>query len=211
MPDPYSADLDAPACSAFATPSATDQGQGRSDAGPFAELSPPYSTIVVDPPWHYAKTNPDKSGEGYKGARGLPYGSMSLDEIKALPVGDLTADGRCFLWITNRYLRYGWDVLEAWGFDVQDRTLVWCKAPRATTPVTTEFVLMGRKGNPPRLPWHGTTWFQWAHTSHHSAKPDAFGDLVESWCPGPYLELFARAPRLGWDAWGHGYEIGASA
>ncbi len=173
-------------------------------------LTPPYSTICADPPWHYEKVNPDNTHTGYVGG-GLPYSGMSLDEIKALPVGDLTVDGRCFLWVTNRYLRHGWDVLEAWGFDVQDRTLVWCKPPRGTTPVTTEFVLMGRKGNPPRLPWHGTTWFQWPHTPHHSAKPDAFGDLVESWCPGPYVELFARAPRLGWDSWGYGYEIGASA
>lgn len=178
---------------------------------PFEELNPPYSTIVADPPWHYAKTNADKSGEGYHGSPGLPYASMTLEAIKALPVGDLTMDGRCFLWTTNRYLRHSWDVLEAWGFETQDRTLVWCKPPRATTPVTTEFVLLGRKGSPPRMPWHGTTWFQWPHTPHHSAKPDAFGDLVESWCPGPYVELFCRRPRLGWDSWGKGYEIGATA
>ena len=36
----------------------------------------------------------------------------------------------------------------------------------------------------------------------HSAKPDAFYDLVESVSPGPYLELFARRQRLGWDTWG---------
>jgi N6-adenosine-specific RNA methylase IME4 len=172
----------------------------------FAELSPPYSTIVVDPPWHYDKVNPDKDREGYKGG-GLAYSSMTLDEIKALPIGGLADDSRCFLWVTNRYLRHGWDVLEAWGFDVQDRVLVWCKTPRATTPVTTEFVLIGKLGNPARLPWHGTTWFQWPLQPVHSQKPDAFADLVESWCPGPYVELFARAPRLGWDSWGHGYEL----
>ena len=175
-------------------------------ASPWLDLRPPYATVVVDPPWHYTKTNPDKSGDGYVGRSGLPYSSMSLDEIKALPVGDLVTDGRCFLWVTNRYLRHGWDVLEAWGFDVLDRTLVWCKPPRATTPVTTEFVLIGRKGRPDRLPWHGTTWFTWSHTRGHSVKPAAFGDLVESWCPGPYIELFARAPRFGWDSWGHGHE-----
>jgi N6-adenosine-specific RNA methylase IME4 len=196
----------------------TDRSVPTAPPAPFAELAPPYSTIVADPPWHYAKTNPDapryvvdgrvlSSGVHATGG-GLPYAAMSLGEIKALPVGDLTADGRCFLWTTNRYLRHSWDVLEAWGFEPQDRTLVWCKAPRATMPVTTEFVLIGKKGNPPRMPWHGTTWFQWPHTSEHSAKPDAFGDLVESWCPGPYVELFCRRPRLGWDSWGKGYEIG---
>lgn len=188
----------------------------------FAELSPPYSTIVVDPPWQYAKVNADapryvvdgvtlSSGIHKRGA-GLPYSGMPLDEIKALPVAEIAADdARLFLWVTNRYLRHAWSIAEAWGFAPQDRTLVWCKSPRATTPVTTEFVLIAKRGNPPRMPWHGTTWFQWAHQRGHSTKPAAFGDLVEAWCPGPYVELFARAPRLGWDAWGHGYEIGATA
>ena len=171
-------------------------------------LNPPYRTIVADPPWHYSKTNPDKSAEGYRGRRGLPYSGMALDEIKALPVADLAhPDGaRLYLWTTNRWLRHCWDVAEAWGFVPQDRVLVWCKAPRATTPVTTEFVLVAKRGNPDRMPWANTTWFQWPHQPVHSMKPPAFGDLVESWSPGPYVELFARQPRLGWDAWGHGYE-----
>jgi N6-adenosine-specific RNA methylase IME4 len=181
----------------------TQRAKAHEDETAWEGLSPPYSTIVADPPWH-----PDKSGDGYAGAKGLPYGSMSLGEIRALPVDDVAADdARLFLWTTNRYLRHSWSVVEAWGFEPLERTLVWCKAPRATTPVTTEFVIMGKRGRPPRLPWHGTTWFQWPHQSHHSAKPAAFGDLVESWCPGPYVELFARAPRLGWDSWGKGYEV----
>jgi N6-adenosine-specific RNA methylase IME4 len=172
-------------------------------------LSPPYSTIVADPPWQYAKINPDNGEPGHKG-EGLPYSGMSLDNIKALPVSELAADTRLFMWVTNRYLRHAWDVIESWGFDTLDRTLVWCKPPRCTTPVTTEFLLMGRKGNPPKLPWHGTTWFAWPLQSAHSQKPAAAFDLIESWCPGPYVELFARAPRLGWDSWGFGYESGAA-
>jgi N6-adenosine-specific RNA methylase IME4 len=169
-------------------------------------LQPPYATLVVDPPWHYAKVNPDNTHTGYRG-KGLPYSSLTLAEIRELPITDVAgADARCFLWITNRYLRHGWSVLESWGFQPQDRILVWCKAPRGTTPVTTEFVLIGKRGSPPTMPWHGTTWFQWPHRGPHSAKPDAFLDLVEAWCPGPYVELFARSPRMGWDSWGHGWE-----
>ena len=37
----------------------------------------------------------------------------------------------------------------------------------------------------------------------HSRKPDAFMDLVEQVSPGPYLELFARRQRLGWDTYGN--------
>jgi N6-adenosine-specific RNA methylase IME4 len=54
------------------------------------------------------------------------------------------------------------------------------------------------------------SWWEWPR-SGHSAKPSAFLDLVETVSPGPYVELFARQPRLGWDAWGHGYEIGAAS
>lgn len=176
-------------------------------------LTPPYSTIVADPPWHYDQINPPNPWMNVREATRRPYmggpltySSLSLDEIKGLPVGDLTTDGRCFLWATNRYLRYAWDVLEAWGFHPMGRTLVWCKTPRGTMNITTEFVLIGTKGRPPKMPWHNSTWFDWPLTRGHSVKPPGFLDLVESWCPGPYVELFARAPRLGWDSWGLGYE-----
>ena len=45
-------------------------------------------------------------------------------------------------------------------------------------------------------------WFQWP-VAEHSRKPEAFLDLVEHVSPGPYLELFARRQRLGWDTWGN--------
>ena len=172
-------------------------------------LSPPYATIVADPPWPYENANPPKTAEGYKGNAPLPYSGMDLADIKALPVADLADDTRLFMWVTNRYLRHAWDVIEAWGFTAQDRTLVWCKLPRCTANVTTEYIVLGKRGKPERMPWSGTTWYQWPHQSAHSKKPDAFVDLVEQWCPGPYVELFARQPRLGWDHWGHGYEVSA--
>lgn len=50
-----------------------------------------------------------------------------------------------------------------------------------------------------------TTWFQWPR-GRHSVKPAAFFDIVEQVSPPPYVELFARSPRLGWDSWGKGYE-----
>ena len=176
-------------------------------------LNPPYRTIVADPPWHYDLVNPANPGlAGHVGRpvdrTPLAYSGMTVDEVRAVGVGDL-ADTHCrlYLWTTNRYLRHAWSVVEAWGFKAQDRVLVWCKPPMGTTPVTTEFILMGKRGKPPRMPWHNTTWFDWPRPHHeHSVKPAAFGDLVESWSPGPYVELFARQPRLGWDHWGYGIE-----
>ena len=46
-----------------------------------------------------------------------------------------------------------------------------------------------------------TRWFQWPR-GPHSAKPEAFLDLVEQVSAGPYVELFARRARFGWDYWG---------
>jgi N6-adenosine-specific RNA methylase IME4 len=45
------------------------------------------------------------------------------------------------------------------------------------------------------------TWYR-APRAEHSAKPDLFTDLIERMSPGPYVELFARRARFGWDYWG---------
>ena len=37
----------------------------------------------------------------------------------------------------------------------------------------------------------------------HSRKPDEFVNLIENCSPGPYLEMFARGNRDGWDMWGN--------
>lgn len=37
----------------------------------------------------------------------------------------------------------------------------------------------------------------------HSRKPDEIYDIIEECSPGPYLELFARFRRSGWDQWGN--------
>ncbi len=192
-------------------------------------LTGPYPTIVADPPWYYDSTSapipasadpnaPASWRHKRAGKAGLGYSSMTLDEIKGLPVGDLADDSRLFLWTTNRYLWDARSVMESWGFTPSDRLFVWCKTPRGTATITTEFFLVGKRGSPPRLPWSNTTWWNWplqgggtSLRGAHSRKPAAFFDLVEQWSPGPYVELFARAPRLGWDHWGHGYEIGAAA
>ena len=170
-------------------------------------LNPPYSTIVADPPWTYEQGGPTT---GFAPLRPPPYSMMKLEEIRALPVGDLAADAaHLYLWTTNRYLRASFALAEWWGFG-HSQTLTWCKPPRGIGPGgafsnTTEFVLYCRRGSLAYQARVDTTWFQWPR-GRHSVKPDPFLDLVEHVSPGPYVELFARAPRLGWDSWGLGYE-----
>lgn len=68
---------------------------------------------------------------------------------------------------------------------------------------TSEFVLYARKGKPEHLERADATWWEWPR-GEHSQKPDAFLDLVERHPPGPYVELFARRARFGWDYAGDG-------
>jgi N6-adenosine-specific RNA methylase IME4 len=188
----------------------------------WADLSPPYATIVADPPWDYpegfagghsgSRTNPNRPPSAVA-VEALPYSSMSLDEITALDVAALAADDcRLFLWTTNRYLPDSFAVLGAWGFTYK-QTLVWHKTavnmPASVAPNSAEFLIVGAKGSPQRLvtaPSAVIAHQGFGRGGQHSRKPDAFMDLVEGVSPGPYVELFSRRPRFGWDHWGLGYE-----
>lgn len=156
--------------------------------------------------------------------RPLDYPTMSVAEIAALPVREIafadfggpsrkprraaglpTHEGsHLFLWTTTQFLVAAHEVALAWGFK-PSAVLVWCKPPGGLVGGTfysnVEFVIYGRRGAPATLDGANTRWFTWPR-GVHSSKPDAFYDLVERACPGPYLELFARRARFGWDYWG---------
>jgi N6-adenosine-specific RNA methylase IME4 len=187
----------------------------------FAELSPPYSTIVADPPWHYDGYASTSGAVGTRFGpteqRSMPYSTMTVAEIASLPVGDLAAsDAFAFLWTTNAYLNAAFGVLDSWGFAYR-QTLVWHKTGNPTpfggtiAPNHAEYLLLGARGRPPVLGRVASSVIAAHKPQRHSVKPGLFLDIVERVSPGPYVELFCRRPRLGWDSWGHGYEIGASA
>lgn len=164
-----------------------------------------YRTIVADPPWEYDRFvgRTIGGGEGWE-ARPLPYGGMSLKEIADLPVDDLAEkDARLFLWTTNRYLPYASWVASCWHFDYS-QTLVWRKTnpspyPGAVAVMDVEFLVVAQRGTPGRPDFVRSSVIEAAIRGGHSAKPDAALDLIEQVSPGPYLELFARRARFGWD------------
>jgi N6-adenosine-specific RNA methylase IME4 len=191
-------------------------------------LSPPYGTIVADPPWHYDNAESGGFIRSVKNdgtiARGVTdaYGRMDHTSLCAMPTADLAAaDSHLYLWTTNAFMVEAHEIARAWGF-APKTILTWVKvhqdAPGRVSMKTgyyfrgaTEHVLFCVRGSQPLLTDEGMpTAYLWPRIGRHSEKPAAFGDLVEKCSPGPYVELFARAPRLGWDHWGHGYEIGAS-
>lgn len=179
-------------------------------------MSKKYQIIYADPPWEYKEGWPAWRGEGKR--KPLPYSSMTLDEIKALPVNRfLKNEGYLFLWSTNRYLEQGFEVLRAWGC-IPKQTLTWCKKPVGIGPGgmfanTTEFLIIGQKirqgtnahGARTKRERVNTSWFL-EPKSHHSKKPSKFRELIERTCYGPYLELFAREKTEGWDVWGNEVE-----
>jgi len=130
--------------------------------------------------------------------------------VAALNVGDLAAaNAHLYLWTTNPILPEAFAVMDAWGFTYVTM-LTWLKTGTLGMGYyfrgDTEHVLFGVRG---KLPIHPANrrrnWFE-AMKHRHSVKPAAFFDLVEFVSPGPYVELFARQPRLGWDSWGFGFE-----
>ena len=181
-----------------------------------------YRTIVVDPPW------PQNAGPGFDGrahdsrvkrnvgtrtnsrTRPLPYQTMSVEQIAALPVREVADDdAHLYLWLTNRHVPNGYEIAQAWGLRPVT-LLTWCKPPMGAGlggafVQTTEFILFARRGKDVRRERCDTTWWQWSRGYDargkplHSAKPDAFLDVVEQISPEPRVELFARRARFGWD------------
>ena len=165
-----------------------------------------YKTIVADPPWR-TTTGPKGFGYSDSGHAKLEYPVMTMDEIKALPVNELADESaHLYVWTTNILVRQCYEVVEAWGFK-PSVLLTWAKNPIGmglgdAFGITTEHVVFGHRGGlrpKCRVP---STWWNWKR-GRHSAKPEAFIDIVESVSPGPYLELFARRNRLGWHTWGN--------
>jgi len=165
-----------------------------------------FKTIVADPPWR-TTTGPAGFGYGGSGHLKLKYPTMTIAEIKALPVGELADEAaHLYLWTTNILVRPAYEVVEAWGFK-PSVLLTWAKNPIGiglgdAFGITTEHVIFGHRGGLRPLRREPSTWWNWKR-GRHSAKPEAFIDMVESVSPGPYLELFARRNRLGWATWGN--------
>lgn len=193
-------------------------------AADWSGLTPPYSAIVADPPWRYrTRQGITARTSHHTTVAEEHYSTMTNDEIAALPVADLAADNaHLYLWTTNPKL-YGQrkrgelgpvEIMEAWGFRYVT-LLTWIKKGALGMGFyfrgETEHVLFGVRGDlgipvEKRL----VNWFE-APKTGHSRKPNKFFEIVHHVSPGPYLELFSREPRLGWDSWGKGVELSREA
>jgi N6-adenosine-specific RNA methylase IME4 len=167
---------------------------------------------LADPPWQFQNRTGKVAPEHRRLNR---YGTMTLDDIKALPVSQAAADTcHLYLWVPNALLPEGLAVLAAWGFQYKSN-IVWHKVRKDGGPDgrgvgfyfrnTTELVLFGVRGKNARTLAPGRSQVNILRTQkrEHSRKPDEFYDIVESCSSAPYLELFARGTRRGWSSWGN--------
>ena len=171
-----------------------------------------YQTIYADPPWRFQNRTGKVAPEHKRLAR---YGTMKLEEIKQLPVAEV-ADEKChlYLWVPNALLPEGLEVMEAWGFSYKTNT-IWEKVRKDGMPDgrgvgfyfrnVTEILLFGIKGDKNRTLDPGRTQVNLIRSMkrEHSRKPEEFSALIESCSSAPFLELFARGNRDGWDMWGN--------
>ena len=179
-----------------------------------------FRCIVADPPWPIARDWPVgriPKGATHDGRRTpIPYPTMTLAEIEAMPVSGVAAkDAHLYLWTVNRFLAEGIQIAKAWGFRYT-QTLTWAKTPMGLGPGGTfagnvEFIVLAKRGSLKPMRRVETMWWNWPRTGRHSRKPEAFQDIVESVSPGPRLELFARRPREGWTVWGNEVEANDQA
>ena len=139
---------------------------------------------------------------------------MSIEEIKALPVGDLAAkDCALFLWITFPCLFEALEVLESWGFSYKTVAFVWIKQNRKNdnlftgmgywTRANAEICILATKGHPKRVS-ASVHQVIISHIEEHSKKPQEARDrIVKLMGNVPKIELFARNTTPGWDVWGN--------
>jgi N6-adenosine-specific RNA methylase IME4 len=171
-----------------------------------------FATIMADPPWQFANRTGKIAPEHRRLSR---YGTMTLDEIKALPVGEIAAPtAHLYLWCPNALLPEGLAVMREWGFSYKSN-IVWHKVRKDGGSDgrgvgfyfrnVTELVLFGVRGKGARTLAPGRSQVNLLATRkrEHSRKPDEQYAIIEACSPGPFLELFARGVRQDWACWGN--------
>lgn len=149
-----------------------------------------FATLVLDPPWR-----DDSISETQRPA----YATMTLAEIAALPVaGWAMPECHLYLWVPNNLLLEAGALLPGWGFAYKT-VLTWRKPKWGTGRYfrnDTEQVLFATRGGLMTRSDAIGSGFE-APVGAHSAKPDAFYDLVRAASHAPYGEGFQRQARPG--------------
>jgi len=178
------------------------------DSMNFSLPSKRYRVIYADPPWTFKTFSVKGKGRSAE----AHYDCMGLDDLKALPVADRAADDAILLmWATDPLLDKAMEVVRAWGFTYKTVGFYWVKQNASSegfftgmgfwTRANPEQCLLATRGHPKRLATDVKKLVV-SRRREHSRKPDEMYGHIERLAAGPYLEMFARSSRSGWDSWG---------
>ena len=166
-----------------------------------------FSIIYADPPWAYREVI-NKQGKDTSAAD-WHYPTLTMDELKALPVADIAADDcLLFLWVSSPNLLDCIKVGEHWGFKFKQVPFVWDKQRTVVghyTLTQCELCLVFKRGKIPKP--RGKTnvrQLQSIPREKHSKKPDRIRQLIGLMFPTQSkIELFARNTADSWYSWGN--------
>lgn len=173
-----------------------------------------FKTILADPPWLF-QNRTGKIAPEHK--RLFRYGTMTNEDIINLPVKEIACpNSHLYLWVPNALIDLGLQVMKSWGFTYKTN-IIWYKVRKDGGPDrrgvgfyyrnVTEMVLFGVRGRMRTLqPGRSMPNIIITQKREHSRKPDEQYDVIEQCSPGPYIELFARTPKEGWESWGNQVE-----
>jgi len=177
-----------------------------------------YNVILADPPWQFGSKAYQDSNRDMLKLEKTQYDTMSIKDIKALPVKNISKDDcALFMWTTDAHLKEAIEVMESWGFKYKTIAFVWIKKYESGSLVynfapwtlkSHEICLFGIKG---KMGQHKTAnnikGLVEAIRTGHSQKPDEVMKRIEGlFGNSPKIELFARRKREGWDSWGNEVE-----
>jgi len=163
--------------------------------------------LCADPPWQFGDKLPGPSRGAEKN-----YSVLSQEGIEKFPLPSLANDALLFLWRVSSQVEEAYRVMRAWGF-VPKTEIIWLKKTSSgkrwfgmgrIVRAEHETCIVGKRGKVDVLCKNIRSTFE-APAGAHSEKPEIFyTDIVEKLTPGPYVELFARRRRKGWESYGDG-------
>jgi N6-adenosine-specific RNA methylase IME4 len=161
-----------------------------------------YGAILVDAPWDNADSiTPKQPFSSYPG--GWPYPTMRISEVEKLDIPGLAGPNcHLYLWVMNSFLPHGCYLMQHWGFKYS-QIITWVKPSGVGNwwVNRTQHMLFGYRGRMTMKTKCIDNVFG-STPVRHSEKPDLSYDIIEAASHGPYVEVFARRQRPGWDVWG---------
>jgi N6-adenosine-specific RNA methylase IME4 len=174
-----------------------------------------YSVIYADPPWAFETF----SANGHGRSAEAHYDCMSLEDIRKLPVPEIAEKNSVLLlWARDPMIPAALSLIKDWEFEFKTVGFYWTKLNKSApglclspddfftglgywTRGNVEQCLLATRGKPARKS-KAVRKLVISPRREHSRKPDEMYGHIEALVDGPYLELFSRAGRNGWDSWG---------